>query len=378
MVDSGQRQGGDADLLRRLGKNRKRRRLRQRREAAMPLALDHGRRAAGHGRRGGAVDLAAAKRLHIARDPEQAVRVRAVAFGPRDNVGQRRRVRLVAAVRRHRAMRKIVDFVERQIDRCHACLRAGFGSVSAGSRALPRRGWSGSPPDAASARRRNSPTAAPFSRRHRCRGPTAPAGRFRGDIGPAADFIMIGEVEGQRRRLADGHEAVIAHHHHRLVAENGRQPFGLVAEPHAVESVIDGDPVVETRRRLVDGRKLRRFQRAERGRVMRMKMHDAARLRVVAVHRPMDRPGGGVDMRLHRPRPETGIDKKHVACLQLREMNAEGVHQEHLPVIRNGIGEMVGNALMHVLANGPAENGRQIAARLIDIDGDLGHGFAPL
>ena len=33
---------------------------------------------------------------------------------------------------------------------------------------------------------------------------------------------------------------------------------------------------------------------------------------------------------------------------------------------------------MHVLANGPAENGRQIAARLIDIDGDLGHGFAPL
>ena len=73
----------------------------------------------------------------------------------------------------------------------------------------------------------------------------------------------------------------------------------------------------------------------------------------------------------------TGIDEKHVACLQLREMDAEGVHQEYLPVIRNGIGEMVGNAFMHVLANGPAENGRQVAARFIHVDGDLGHGFAP-
>ena len=82
-------------------------------------------------------------------------------------------------------------------------------------------------------------------------------------------------------------------------------------------------------------------------------------------------------MRLYRFVQRPGVDKKHVACLQLRKMNAEGVHQEHLPVIRNGIGEMVGNALMHVLANGPAENGRQVAARFIHVDGDLGHRLAP-
>ena len=105
-----------------------------------------------------------------------------------------------------------------------------------------------------------------------------------------------------------------------------------------------------------------------------MKMDNTARLRIVAMHRAMDGPGGGVDMRAHRLVKLSGIDKQHVACLQLREMNAIGVHQEHLPVVRHGVGEMVRDPLMHVFARRPAKDRRQIAARLMNIDIDLGHG----
>ena len=193
------------------------------------------------------------------------------------------------------------------------------------------------------------------------------------EIGAAAAFVMIGKVEGERRTVRDRHEAVIAHHHHHLVAEKGGQPLGLVAEPHSVKPVIDRHPVVEPRRGLIDRRKNRVLHRTERRRVMRMQMDDAAGLRIVAVHRAMDRPCRGVD-----PRPDlviemARIDKKHVACLQFREMNPERVHQEHLTVIRHGVGKMVGDPLMHALAGGPAEYRGQIAACLIEIGGDGAH-----
>ena len=54
-------------------------------------------------------------------------------------------------------------------------------------------------------------------------------------------------------------------------------------------------------------------------------------------------------------------------------MNPERVHQEHLTVIRHGVGKMVGDPLMHALAGGPAEYRGQIAACLIEIGGDGAH-----
>ena len=166
---------------------------------------------------------------------------------------------------------------------------------------------------------------------------------------------------------------MIAHHHHHLVAKEGGQPLRLVAEPHPIKPVIDRNPVVEPRRGLVDCRKDRALHRAKRRRVMRMQMDDAAGLRVVAVHRAMNRPGCGVDMRPDLVIEMARIDKKHVACLEFREMNPKGVHQEHLAVIRNGVGKMVGDPLMHALAGGPAENRGQVAACLIEISGDGAH-----
>ena len=78
------------------------------------------------------------------------------------------------------------------------------------------------------------------------------AGRQRRHVGAATTFIMIGQIERHRRRVADGQEAVIAHHHHHPVAETRRQPFGLVTKAHAIEPAVDGDPVVEPGRRLID------------------------------------------------------------------------------------------------------------------------------
>ena len=98
-----------------------------------------------------------------------------------------------------------------------------------------------------------------------------------------------------------------------------------------------------------------------------MKMHDAACLRVVAVHGAMDGPGGGIDMRAHRIIKFPGIDKQHVTCLKFREMDAIGVHQKHLAIIRDSKGEVIRNSLMHVLTRCPTKDRRQITARLLDV-----------
>src|SRR3546814_13600224 len=46
--------------------------------------------------------------------------------------------------------------------------------------------------------------------------------------------------------------AVIAHDHHRLVAEPGDHALGLVAQPHAVIAVVDRDAAEEAHGVLVD------------------------------------------------------------------------------------------------------------------------------
>ena len=75
MMDAGQRQGRDADLLRRLGQHRQGRGLCQRGETSMSLAGDHRRGLFRHRRAGGSVDLAALQRLHIPRNAKQPVRM---------------------------------------------------------------------------------------------------------------------------------------------------------------------------------------------------------------------------------------------------------------------------------------------------------------
>ena len=65
------------------------------------------------------------------------------------------------------------------------------------------------------------------------------------------------------------------------------------------------------------------------------------------------------------------VDLDQVACLHFREMPAKGVHQKPLPIIGNRIGKVIGDALMHVLARSPAEDCRQIPARLVTVDYDL-------
>ncbi len=101
--------------------------------------------------------------------------------------------------------------------------------------------------------------------------------------------------------------------------------------------------------------------------VDRVHMHDAARMRHVAVDRAVQAPGGrvrrvGTGERLGI----VGVDKQQVARLDAREMHLVGVHQELRAVSVDGEREMVGDRLVHIQPRRPAEGTGQIDALLVE------------
>ena len=119
--------------------------------------------------------------------------------------------------------------------------------------------------------------------------------------------------------------------------------------PHAVEPVVDGDAAEEAHGVLIDRRQRGVFQRGEHRGVMRMDMHQAARLRHLAVDRAVQAPGGRIGrVGAVHGFGIIGIDQQQFAGADAGEMPAVRVHQEPRAVVGHRVAEVVGDALVHV------------------------------
>ena len=147
-----------------------------------------------------------------------------------------------------------------------------------------------------------------------------------------------------------------------LVAKRANQALALlVVVRDALIAQIDGDPVVIARRVLLDRLDVGIGQGGDRGRVRRMDMEDAARLR-----------DGGVDVTVNAPRGRigrvraihrvlvVGVEQQQLARLDPREMPPSGVHEELLAVGRDGQAEVVCHGLVPAQVGGQPEGGRQV------------------
>ena len=96
-------------------------------------------------------------------------------------------------------------------------------------------------------------------------------------------------------------------------------------------------------------------------------MHDAARMRHIAVDRAMQTPGGRIRrVRAGKRLGIVGVDQQQIARLDAREMHLVGIHQESGAVVVDGQRKMVGHRLVHVEPHRPAEGAGEIDALLVE------------
>ncbi len=159
---------------------------------------------------------------------------------------------------------------------------------------------------------------------------------------------------------------MVAHQQHALVAEARRQPLGLVAEPHAAETVVERDAVEKAHRVLVDRRQPVDVERREHGRVPRVQVQHAARLRRLAVHRAVDCPGGRIGRAgaVHRG-IVVRVEQQQFARADAREMAPERVDQKPAAGIVDRAAEMVGDTLVQAEARAPAKRRGEIDAEVV-------------
>ena len=152
------------------------------------------------------------------------------------------------------------------------------------------------------------------------------------------------------------------------IGEQLRAALALLLEGQPAVILVDNlARPVEHGRVLVDRRQPGVGERGEHGRMDRMHMHDAARMRHVAVDGAVQSPGGrvgrvGAAQRLG----VVGVDEQQVARLDAREMHLVRVHQEFRAVVVDGEREMVGHRFMHVEPGRPAEGAGEIDALLVE------------
>jgi hypothetical protein len=93
----------------------------------------------------------------------------------------------------------------------------------------------------------------------------------------------------------------------------------------------------------------------------RMHVHRAAGMRTRAVQPAMQPPGRGIG----RVRTVQGfgivrVDHDEITCADAGEMHLVGVDQELRALFVDAQAEVIGNRLVHALADGPAKGGSQI------------------
>ncbi len=121
---------------------------------------------------------------------------------------------------------------------------------------------------------------------------------FSGHVGSdqrlAGPLKVVERVERLRHGGADDQHAMIAQDQQVVIADASPEPLALFAQSHAVEPVVDGDPLIEAHRVLVDRRHRGVAQGRQHGRVLRMDVQDAAGLRQIAMHGAVNGPGGRI------------------------------------------------------------------------------------
>ena len=133
----------------------------------------------------------------------------------------------------------------------------------------------------------------------------------------------------------------------------------------AGEIPVDRDAVEITGGVLIDRLDLGIGERRDRRRIGRVDVQDAARARDRAVNGAVDAPGRRVGRvrAVHRVFV-VGVEAEEIARLEAGEMPPARIHQKSPAVVAEREAEMIGDRFVPVVADGEAESGGEIDARL--------------
>ena len=193
--------------------------------------------------------------------------------------------------------------------------------------------------------------------------PQGLSGLQRTDVGFAGAFKVIESIKGFCDRIADNHDAVVAHDHDLIlgVRQQGGAARAFFFKGQTAVVFIDHVTSVKRAGVLVDGGQSAVGKRRQNGCMDRMHVHAAPRMRHTAVDTPMQPPRrwvgriwSGQGFRI------VGVYDDHIACFDPTEMCLIGVHQELGSIIIDREAKVVGDPFMHGQPCCPPKSSSQI------------------